>query len=58
LVTLVEDAGTAPDDGGVDYVTLASKTEGYSISDLRDLVANTTQQAIIRQTGEGPVDVS
>jgi hypothetical protein len=33
---------------GLDFVTLASKTEGYSISDLGDLVNNTLQQSMIR----------
>lgn len=33
-------------------MTLASKTEGYSISDLGDLVDNTLQQSMIRSTKE------
>lgn len=32
----------------LDHVTLASTTEGYSISDLKDLVHAATQQAVIR----------
>jgi peroxin-1 len=39
----------------VDYVTLASKTEGYSISDLGDLVNNTLQQCMIRSS-KGDLD--
>lgn len=38
-------------DGGedaLDYVTLAGMTEGYSVTDLQDLLGNTLQQAIIR----------
>jgi peroxin-1 len=42
----------------LDYVTLASKTEGYSISDLGDLVNNTEQEAMIRSNKEDLVDVS
>jgi peroxin-1 len=45
-------------DHDIDFVTLASKTEGYSISDLGDLVNNASQQAIIRSTRENSGDVS
>ena len=36
----------------LDLVTLASKTEGYSISDLGDLVNNALQQSMIRSAKE------
>jgi peroxin-1 len=42
----------------IDYVTLASMTEGYSISDLIDLVGSATQQAMIRSTKSGDGHVS
>jgi peroxin-1 len=45
-------------DNDIDFVTLASKTEGYSISDLGDLANNASQQAIIRSSKESPGDVS
>jgi len=32
----------------MDYVTLASMTEGYTAADLKDLVGSALQQAIIR----------
>lgn len=32
----------------LDYVTLGSMTEGYTASDLKDLVGGALQQAIIR----------
>jgi SpoVK/Ycf46/Vps4 family AAA+-type ATPase len=32
----------------LDYVTLASMTEGYTAADLKDLVGSALQQAIIR----------
>lgn len=32
----------------LDYVTLASMTEGYTASDLKDLVGGALQQAVIR----------
>lgn len=42
----------------LDYVTLASNTEGYSASDLEDLVGAALQQAIIRSTkSDEPVNV-
>ena len=34
----------------LDYVTLASVTEGYTASDLKDLVGGALQQAVIRST--------
>lgn len=37
----------------IDFVTLASMTEGYSASDLIDLVGSATQQAIIRSARSG-----
>jgi hypothetical protein len=43
---------------GLDFVTLASKTEGYSISDLGDLVNNTLQQSMIRSSKEDTDSVS
>ena len=43
---------------GLDFVTLASKTEGYSISDLGDLVNNTLQQAMIRSSKDDMDSVS
>jgi len=42
----------------LDFVTLASKTEGYSISDLGDLVNNALQQSMIRSAKEELGDVS
>ena len=48
-------------DGGLqslDFVTLASKTEGYSISDLGDLVNNTLQQSMIRTSRDDSDNVS
>jgi hypothetical protein len=33
---------------GLDLVTLASTTEGYSVNDLKDLTLAATQQSIIR----------
>ena len=44
--------------GRLDFVTLASKTEGYSISDLGDLVNNTLQQSIIRSSKDDIDSVS
>jgi hypothetical protein len=43
---------------GLDFVTLASKTEGYSISDLGDLVNNTLQQSMIRSSKDDTDSVS
>jgi len=43
---------------GLDFVTLASKTEGYSISDLGDLVNNTSQQSMIRSSKDDIDSVS
>jgi hypothetical protein len=43
---------------GLDFVTLASKTEGYSISDLGDLVNNTLQQLMIRSSKDDTEPVS
>jgi hypothetical protein len=43
---------------GLDFVTLASKTEGYSISDLGDLVNNTLQQSMIRSSKDDIDSVS
>ncbi|WWC88849.1 uncharacterized protein L201_003764 [Kwoniella dendrophila CBS 6074] len=40
--------GTPEQEEDIDYVTLGGMTEGYSISDLVDLVGNATQQSIIR----------
>lgn len=37
----------------LDYVTLASVTEGYTASDLKDLVGGALQQAVIRSTQSG-----
>ncbi|OCF73124.1 peroxin-1 [Kwoniella mangroviensis CBS 8886] len=37
----------------VDYVTLGGMTEGYSISDLVDLVGNAVQQGIVRSIKSG-----
>jgi len=34
----------------LDYVTLASMTEGYTVSDMKDLVGGALQQAVIRCT--------
>jgi len=45
-------------EGGLDFVTLASKTEGYSISDLSDLVNNTLQQSMIRSSKDDTDSVS
>lgn len=42
----------------LDYVTLASMTEGYSISDLIDLVGSAIQQAMIRSAKSGDSHVS
>lgn len=42
---------------GLDYVLLGGMTEGYSISDLSDLVQGATQQAVIRCTKSGETDV-
>lgn len=42
---------------GLDYVLLGSMTEGYSVSDLSDLVQGATQQAIIRCTKSEEIDV-
>ena len=42
----------------LDFVTLASKTEGYSISDLGDLVNNTLQQSMIRTSRDDSDNVS
>lgn len=55
-------SGTIPSIDGqtdeVDFVTLASQTEGYSISDLGDLVNNALQQSMIRSAKEELDDVS
>ncbi|WWC95916.1 hypothetical protein V866_002783 [Kwoniella sp. B9012] len=40
-------------EGNVDYITLGGMTEGYSISDLVDLVGNATQQSIVRSIKSG-----
>ncbi|KAK4686120.1 peroxin-1, partial [Tremellales sp. Uapishka_1] len=58
LESLVEDVQTAPVlklNGAaprvdLDFITLASMTEGYSASDLNDLVSGAKQQAVIRYT--------
>lgn len=42
----------------LDYVTLASMTEGYSAADLYDLVASARQRAIVRQVRSGENSVS
>ncbi|OXH34334.1 peroxin-1 [Cryptococcus neoformans] len=42
---------------GLDYVLLGSMTEGYSVSDLSDLVQGATQQAIIRCTKSEEIDI-
>lgn len=43
--------GTRHEAGQLDYVTLGGMTEGYSVTDLQDLVSNALQQGIIRQSG-------
>lgn len=43
---------------GLDYVTLASTTEGYSIADLHDLVSAASQQSIIRSAKNAAPNVS
>ena len=61
LVKATHDAGESSIDGQtdeLDFVTLASKTEGYSISDLGDLVNNALQQSMIRSAKEELGDVS
>ncbi|WVQ65961.1 uncharacterized protein L199_004139 [Kwoniella botswanensis] len=45
--------GDLDPEGNVDYITLGGMTEGYSISDLVDLVGNTTQQSIVRSIKSG-----
>jgi SpoVK/Ycf46/Vps4 family AAA+-type ATPase len=52
LSTLVKGISSLDSQTDVDYVTLASKTEGYSISDLGDLINNTLQQCMIRSAKE------
>jgi peroxin-1 len=44
----------------LDYVTLASMTDGYMATDMKDLVGGALQQAIMRvsRTGEGKVSRS
>lgn len=42
----------------IDFVTLASMTEGYSASDLIDLVGSATQQAMMRSAQSGDDQVS
>lgn len=42
----------------LDYVTLAQLTEGYSASDLNDLVTGALQQSMIRGAKSGSIDVS
>jgi peroxin-1 len=43
----------------LDYVTLASMTEGYTASDLKDLVGGALQQAVVRCTqANEPVSLS
>lgn len=44
-------------ENGLDYVLLGGMTEGYSVSDLSDLVQGATQQAVIRCTKSGETDV-
>jgi peroxin-1 len=40
-------------ESSLDYVTIASSTEGYSPADLQDLVAGAAQQAMIRSAKSG-----
>lgn len=42
----------------LDYVSLASMTDGYTAADMKDLVSGATQQAIIRCAKSGENDVS
>ncbi|KAK6908369.1 hypothetical protein I203_102370 [Kwoniella mangroviensis CBS 8507] len=45
--------GDSDREDDVDYVTLGGMTEGYSISDLVDLVGNAVQQSIVRSIKSG-----
>ena len=38
----------------LNYVALATQTEGYSATDLRDLVSRAVHQAAIRLLANGP----
>ena len=44
----------------LNYIELAGRTEGYSVSDLGDLVDRAVQEAVVRSlaTGEGQVRTS
>ena len=46
------------DSSELDCVTLASITEGYTASDMRDLVEGAQQQAVIRTSQSGDSRVS
>ena len=50
--------GGAEHNVGLDYVTLASTTEGYSINDLKDLTLAATQQSSIRSLKDNSSGVS
>lgn len=50
--------GDADHDGELDYVTLASTTEGFSINDLKDLTLAASQQSSIRSLKDNSSGVS
>lgn len=54
---LVPNGGHASE-GVLDFVTLASTTEGYSIADLKDLTLAATQQSSIRNLKDNATGVS
>ena len=41
----------------LNYVALATQTEGYTATDLRDLASRAVHQAAIRLLGNGPDSV-
>lgn len=51
-------ANHVEEEDALDYVTLAQLTEGYSASDLNDLVTGALQQSMIRGAKSGNVEVS
>ncbi|WVQ72931.1 hypothetical protein IAR50_002493 [Cryptococcus sp. DSM 104548] len=57
LVDGVE-GGREGEDEEMDCVVLGGMTEGYTMSDLNDLLSGATQQAVMRATKSGEVDVA
>lgn len=51
------DAATSPGRAVLDYVTLASMTDGYMVADMKDLVGGALQQAVIRAAKSGEQEV-